>query len=266
LKKNPKMKKVVTYREKEGKEEVQCRIQRVQDINDPINFSFYGKSGTGKTTITGTFPKPLLIADVRDRGTKSIKNVSEVFVYPVRSTEDFEDLYWYLLDNPTKYKTLSLDTTTQLAQMVITKFKGKGNMSRRVYGESSSYLNPWLIQFSELPLITVFIAQEKLFGGFDEVDDDEIAPEVGLSIMPSIASTINAAVDVIGNTFIREVSQRIKTNRGLKVKVSTEYCIRIGPHARYLTKIRRDPSLGGEVPKIMVNPSHQKIINLMEGK
>lgn len=243
---------------------VESRIKRVQDINDPMNLAFYGRSGTGKTTITGTLPKPLLVADVRDRGTKSVKKKPGIFVYPIRSTEDFEELYWYLVDNPTKYKSLSLDTVTQLAQLVIAKFKGKGNMSRRVYGDSSGYLNPWIIKFAELPLITAFTAQEKLFGGSDESEDDEIAPEMGLSLMPSIAVTINAAVDVIGNTFIREVSKKVKTKTGMKSEVVTEYCMRIGPHARYLTKLRRDPSLGGEVPKIMLNPTYDKIINLME--
>lgn len=243
---------------------VESRIKRVQDIDDPINFAFYGRSGTGKTTLTGTFPKPMLVADIRDKGTKSIKKTPGVFVYPIRNAEDFEELYWYLSDNPGKYKTLSLDTTTQLAQLVIAKFKGKGNMSRRVYGDASSYLNPWLIQFSELPLITAFIAQEKLFGGSDEADDDEIVPEMGLSIMPSIAVTINAAVDVIGNTFIREISKKVKTKTGMKTQTATEFCMRIGPHARYVTKLRRDPSLGGEVPKIMVNPTYEKIVELME--
>lgn len=243
---------------------VESRIKPVDEIDDPLNLAFYGRSGTGKTTISGTLPKPMLVGDVRDRGTRSIKKRKGIFVYPIRSVEDFEELYWYLEANPDKYKSLSLDTITQLAQMVIAKFKGSGKMSRRVYGDTSSYLNPWIIKFAELPIITSFIAQEKLFGGSDDAEDDEIVPEMGLSIMPSIAVTINAAVDVIGNTFIRETSKKVKTPKGMKTETISEYCMRIGPHARYLTKLRRDPALGGEVPQIMVNPTYEKIIELME--
>ena len=36
-------------------------IKKVSDIKIPKTFLFYGKSGTGKTTLAGTFPKPLIL-------------------------------------------------------------------------------------------------------------------------------------------------------------------------------------------------------------
>ena len=54
-------------------------IKKVKDIKIPKTFLFYGKSGTGKTTLAGTFPKPLFL-DVNENGTSSVRVSSKIKV------------------------------------------------------------------------------------------------------------------------------------------------------------------------------------------
>ena len=37
------------------------QVKKINEIPVPKTFLFYGKSGTGKTTLAGTFPKPLFL-------------------------------------------------------------------------------------------------------------------------------------------------------------------------------------------------------------
>ena len=42
--------------------------------------------------------------------------------------------------------------------------------------------------------------------------------------------------------------------------------MRLGPHSKYITKLRRDPTLEGEVPKSIVNTTYKDIMELMTGE
>jgi hypothetical protein len=76
--------------------------------------------------------------------------------------------------------------------------------------------------------------------------------------MSSVASFVNGAVSVIGNTFIRE-------DHNKKAKTTNyKYCMRVGPHAYYATKIRR-PVSAGPPPSVLVNPTFDKIFTLTAG-
>ena len=86
-------------------------------------------------------------------------------------------------------------------------------------------------------------------------------PSVGPRLMPSVASALNAAVKIIGNTMIRE---QVEKKAGGKVKRTVSYCLRIGPHAYYATKIRQPK--GSYVPDILEDPSYNALVSLMKGK
>ena len=70
-------------------------IKKVNEIPVPKTFLFYGKSGTGKTTLAGTFPKPLFL-DINENGTSSVDN-KEAQVISIKSYDDFND---FLEKNP----------------------------------------------------------------------------------------------------------------------------------------------------------------------
>src|SRR5271157_1411445 len=82
---------------------------------------FWGKTKTGKTTLGASFEKPLLLIDVRERGTKSIEGIAGISVYPLESWDDFEQIYYYLANSNHGFKTVVIDTLTQLQDLALEK-------------------------------------------------------------------------------------------------------------------------------------------------
>lgn len=247
------------------------------EINHTGSYAIYGRSGSGKTTLSSTFPKPLLLLDIRDKGTDSISDVKGIFVKEIEEVEDLEDVYHYLHDNPKEYKTVVFDTVTELQKLVMKKIvQGKkkkvddnrigdwGTMAKRDWGDVAAEMNGWISSFRDLPMEVVFLAQERVRGTDDEDDDNAIAPEVGPAVMPSISNTLNAAVHVIGNTFVR-MKRTVKEVKGKKqVTEKPSYCLRVGPNPIYTTKIRKPRSV--TVSDYIENPTYDEIQAIIKGE
>lgn len=249
---------------------IESRITPVADIPIELNVLLYGRSGTGKTTLIGSAPKPLLILDIREKGTTSIRNIKDTFVLSLHSWKDFEEAYWFLMsEEGQKYKTIAIDTITQLQEFALEQIRGsaKGLVSRKTWGEASGLMKTWIMLFRDLPMNVIFTAQDRQTKGGDEDDEDmdsAIIPEVGPYVMPSVAKIMNAAVDIIGNTFIREkvtVIKDPKTNKKTESK-KMEYCLRVGPHPIFVTKFRTPTGGGDSIPPVLVSPTFKDLIDL----
>lgn len=255
-------------------------VRRVADIEVNQSIVFYGKSGTGKTTLAGSCPGDILYLDIRDRGTDSISDVEGVDVMEVETWDDIETVYWYLKAHPDKYETVVIDTITQLQNIAIEKVinfqKGDsdknlgdwGTMTKRAWGDVASLMKVWITNFRDLPMVSVFLAQERLFNVDEDKDGDEnaAAPEIGPQVSPSVAKHLNASVSIIGNTFIR---QKVKVKKGEggkpdKELTVTQYCLRVGPNPLYVTKIRKPRGI--TPPDILVDPTYESIIEIIKGE
>lgn len=255
-------------------------IQSVDDMDENRAFLFYGRAGTGKTTIAGTFPAPVLVIDVNDRGTDSIKGTGASGIR-IKEWEVFEAIYWDMIEHPDKYekyKTIVVDTVTQLQTLAIEYILRKkkkdvskagdwGTMTKREWGDVSQLMKTWIINFRDLEKNVVFLAQDRVSKENDEDEEESIdglLPEIGPSLSPAVAKTICAAVHVIGNTFIKR-TVKVKEVAGKKIeKEETKYCLRIGPHPICLTKIRKPKDI--DVPAIFVDPSYSDIMTIIQGE
>lgn len=240
------------------------------DLPDEWNSVFYGPSGSGKTTLLGTYPKPLLIIDVAEKGAKSLQGLRDVKVMRAKTWQDLEDIYWYLTQNPDEFRTVGIDNITR-AQSLCMDAKIGGDtdttITQRMWGVIGTEMKNWIINMRDLDGInTVFIAQERVFNIEDEDDlddeddeDDVIVPTVGPRLMPSVMAELCGAVDIIGMTFLKRIVIKIKKKETVKIK----YCLRLGPHSRFITKIRKARSI--EVPRIITNPSFKKLKDVSKG-
>lgn len=244
------------------------RIKPVSSLGLVLAALFYGRAGTGKTTLAATFPKPLLLLDVREKGTDSVSEVEGVDVLSIEDWDDFEQVYWFLKSSQNKYKTVVVDAVSQLQDYAIEKAleeDGKTHdlISKRQWGVAAGKLKQWIINYRDLvddDINVVFLAHDRANQG-EETDDDELMPSIGPRVMPSVASVLTASVKLIGNTFIRETHKRLPTG---KLERSVSYCLRVGPHSFYETKVRINK--GGYVPDILVDPSYNSLVSLMKGE
>jgi phage nucleotide-binding protein len=244
------------------------QVQPVGALPSTIAALIYGRSGTGKTTISSSFPKPILLLDIRERGYDSISNVPQTYIAEVGTWAELEEVYWYIKANPTKYKTVVLDQVTQMQTLALEKVRadeGKDSedvMSQRSWGRISGLMTTWLMNYRDLidlGIHVVFLAHDRLTDSDDQSGDDQIDPVVGPRIMPSVSSFLTGIVKLIGNTFIRE---RFSIVNKRKVR-SVEYAMRIGPHAYYLAKTRSP--VGIQSPDVIVNPTYDQMVAVMEG-
>jgi len=237
----------------------------IVDEEEPQTVLFYGRAGTGKTTLAATYPKPLLLLDIRERGTRSIIGVKGVKRIRINEWDQLEDVYWALKDND-YYKSVVLDQLTAMQSLgmlhirEIAHVKENDAFSQRNWGRLSGLMQQWIEAYRNLSddgYNVIFNAHERVREPQEE-DDDRIAPSVGSNLMGSVSSFVNGAVSVIGNTFIREEIDKKSKKR------EVQYCLRVGPHAYYAAKIRR-PKQAGPTPDIIVDPSYEKIEKISKG-
>jgi len=236
---------------------------------------FYGRSGTGKTTLASTFPGKKLLLDVRDEGTDSVSDIEDLFVKDIREWADFDTVYESLMRDDEEYDYIIIDTFTQAQQLFVEHVASKkalkgrlagdwGTMTKSDWGEVASTMKEFVSDWRELPMGIIFIAQEKMFDTpEDEALDTEIRPHIGPASSPSVKDHLCAASSVIGNTFINNRTKKIKIGKRTKEKEVAEYCLRLGPHPSYITKIRKPKSV--VVPDFITDPTYEDIMAIIKG-
>ncbi len=237
-----------------------------------ISALLYGRSGTGKTTVAGTFPTKNLLLDISEMGTDSVMDIDGMDHLEINEWDDFEDIYWDLKDGLLDYSTVTIDAVHSLQQLAIIEAKYQNNkgpnemVSRRDFGTAAGLLNTWIVNYRDLIKLgihVVFLCHDRLTEGDEDEENGMMIPEVGPRVMPSVASTLLGAVNIVGHTFIRE--QVTKTKKaGSKSQRKVDYCLRLGPHGYYATKIRNPKKF--HVPDFIEDPTFDKIVEIVKGK
>lgn len=258
----------------------------VADVNYETSTALYGRSGSGKTTLAATWPKPILYLNIKDNGTDSISDVEGVDVVHINSGEELKDLILWCARKASKgklkYRTVILDTMTQLQSLLtvekgvnskLKKSTGKkrpgdyGTLTRQDWGEIAGDLKAVIMDIRNLPMHSVFIAQERVFNAGDEEDDgaDQLVPEVGTRLMPSVNSDLCASVTIVGNCFVRLRIEKVKDPETKKTtrQAHKDFCLRVGPNEVYTTKIRKPKGI--KAPDYITDPTFKKIKAIMKG-
>lgn len=252
------------------------------DDSDGVKLNVYGRSGTGKTTLWATFPKPILAiicsggskpGELRSINTpgyrKTIKQV------PLKTSSEIKELVAFQ-SSSNEFATIVLDHASGLQDMALKEILGLdkipeqlswGVASQQQYGQCALQMKTQLRLLLDLPCNVVIVAQEREFN--TESESNLLMPYVASALTPSVVGWLNPACDYICETFIRPkmVEKEIKVKRKTITRLvrgkGVEYCLRVAPDEIYTTKFRVPK--GTPLPDVLVDPDFDKIKKLIQG-
>jgi hypothetical protein len=200
------------------------------------------------------------------------------------------------------YATIVLDHTSGFSDLVVKELLGltaipvgksrkadKGEswslVSQQQYGQLAIICKELFRDILNLPGNVVLVAQERSFGGKDEVaaqqvvaaDLDIVRPTVGPALTPSLASWLRNACDYVVQTFKKPkmvegpaielvgADGKTTTMPGAPVRThGVDYCLRCEPHDVFVTKFR--VPMGTQLPDIIVNPTYNRLMQAIRGE
>jgi len=257
---------------KESIPDIQSKIRKVGKAGNALKVVVYGKSGTGKTTFSGTFPKPLLHIVCSSIGVNEsipLSKLDKVFDLELDKSQELIQVPDVVMKNG--FKTVVLDHVTGLQDLVLKEIvdlpesqRTWGTVTQSQYGQMTIQMKEILRHLLMLPVNVVVIGQER------ETVVDEVTglltPYVTIAVTPSLGSWLNAAADFILHTYIREQTVRVKTKVGsntIELEKPTEsyvFSAHIGPNPVFVTKVRTSEIKS--LPASIDNPSYESLLSL----
>lgn len=257
-------------------------MRRIDDLNEQfINLVIYGKTGTGKTSLGVTAPRPLILLSER-QGLLHVRQAAARLGVPTPPTllmESLEDYRMVLrslksaepgkpfavysapgevaLQLPEPPESVVLDSVTDAARIIVDEIRkqspqtiGKDGLpvdSQRFWNVLQDRAQALIMQFRDVPAHTIFLAL---------ADDREVGPDEGPKVravtpampMRKLPDMLAAAVNAVGYSYRTE-----KRDGG---KVSTSYAVAFaGPEHLMLKSCaplrdREHPDIGAWISAI----------------
>jgi hypothetical protein len=236
-------------------------IKSVDEASPYLKCLVYGRNGSGKTRFAASGPNCLII-DINEEGTRSAAGWSEADVREVRTFDDVAHGYWYLKAGNHEYETVAIDTVTALQQAAIRKVLGDQEdrdptrepsmPDKRTWGRAGQLVNQLVLDFRNLPMHVVFLAQERII----DDEDGEGNPFHTPDLPAGTRGTLMGSVGVMGRIYGREV--KVKNKKG-KRSTKWEDRMLVGPHEDYDTKDRTN-----QLGRIVRNPTMPQVIEAWE--
>jgi len=275
----PKVTKQSTKKTAKSSGGVLDNVVPIEDMaSTGVKMCLYGRGKTGKTSLACTFPKPLLLLGTED-GTKSVRSCKGVDFLRLSASSQVDEVASAIADT---YKTVVLDTAGGLQDMIMKEILGLDDLPvEKSWGmagreqwqscgvQTKERLRALLDLADTSGVNVVIIAHERNFN--DEGGSELIFPTVGVALTPSTAGWLNGACDYLCQTFLREQTTtkavKVAGKEGATMTQRTgrvEYALRVGPHPIYMTGFRRVHVEGEVMPDVLVNPTYEKIKELID--
>ena len=252
------------------------------DMDTGVKINLYGRSGTGKTTLWATFPGPILalicsggkqpgelhsIDTPEYRKKITAPTISDARQLDGLVAEQSESGRYatVVLDHLSAFSMLVFKDVLELEKAPLTASWGMATQAQ--WGVINSQVIRRLFALLSLPCNVIVVAQERDFN--TDSEGDLIMPYVASAATPGVVGWLNPACDYICQTFIRRKTKEKTVKIGGKTVTKrkdvrgVEYVLRTAPHDVYTTKFRLPR--GRELPDVIVDPSYEKLMRLIEG-
>lgn len=218
----------------------------------------YGKSNSGKTYVSSTFPKPMLYIQIGDDGSNTIARVKGIKAVSLNSIKQLKDITKELYKDKA-YKTIVVDTFSLLTNEWVDEniIKKNKRMTQQSWGDLKTETEELIKEMHKLARkrIVVLTCHEAT----DSIDgmEDEISPDV----RPSVSKGARTYLEGMANFGIHTTKISKEVTKGNTTKEVVKYAADIGPNPYYWTKLQIDPSI--KVPERIINPSYNKFIEFI---
>lgn len=239
------------------------RIRSVDELSPYMKALVYGRNGSGKTRLGASAPNVLII-DVNEEGTRSAVGTGAQ-VIECKKFDEVAHVFWYLKAGNHDYESFSLDTITALQQAAIRKVLGEQENrdptrepsmpDRRTWGRANQLVTGLLMDFRNLPMHGIFLAQERTVSEDDSEEAAFHCPD-----LPNGSRMVATSITgIIGRMYSREVT--VKNRKTKKSESKWVDLMLVGPHEDYDTKDRT-----GQLGQVVVRPTVPKLIQAWENR
>lgn len=222
----------------------------------------WGKSGSGKTHFIATLPKPLLYIQIGDDGSNTIANFDGIKAIRAQTIDRLRRI-GEELKSDTKYASVAVDTFSMLTNVWIdaNATQKKKKMTMQMWGDLKIETEELIKIYHEVAATHIVALSCHEANDTIEGMDDEIIPDFG----PNTSKGSRVYLQGMANYGIHftKISKTVADKNTGEEKEIVRYAAHLGANPYYWTKFQIDDSI--KVPNTMVNPSYDKIIQLIQG-
>lgn len=222
----------------------------------------WGKSGSGKTHFIATLPKPLLYIQIGDDGSNTIAGVEGIKAIRAGTIDRLKQI-GEELKTDTKYASVAVDTFSMLTNVWIdvNAVQKKKKMTMQMWGDLKIETEELIKIYHEVA--ATHIVALSCHEATDTIEgmDDEVIPDFGPNTSKGARIYIQGMANY-GIHFTKLKKTVVNKETGEEQEV-VKYAAHLGANPYYWTKFQIDGSI--KLPSTMVNPSYDKIINIIQG-
>lgn len=222
----------------------------------------WGKSGSGKTHFISTLPKPLLYIQFGDDGSNTIAHVDGIKAISIDSVDKLKELGEELKKDK-KFKSVAVDTFSLIVNVWIdaNAIQKKKRMTQQMWGDLKVDTEQLVKVFHEVA--KTHIVALSCHEATDTIEgmDDEVISDFGPSTSKGSRIYLQGMANY-GIHFTKVKKTIVDKNTGEEKDV-VKYAAHLGANPYYWTKFQVNDSI--KIPNVMINPSYDKILNLIEG-
>ena len=136
---------------------IQLRSTKDFGRNAGVKVLVYGRPGAGKTRLCATAPAPIILS--AESGLLSLSD-EDIPVQQITSIDDLNEAYAWLYgsEEAKGYRTVCLDSVSEIAEQVLAKEKAAVKDGRKAYGEMQDRMTRLLRAFRDLPGRNVYFS------------------------------------------------------------------------------------------------------------